>query len=106
MEAQLPSLITNQLSSVVVGAIAFYFFWKVSVKFSDTVTSISSSYAENSNLLAKRLQELSDSNRELTKSNEELVRSNENFLQSNSVIYERLRNLTKGKDTKKTTARV
>lgn len=89
-ETALPQLVTNQLSSVVVGVIAFYFFWKVSSKFSDTVTNISNSYADSSNMLSKKLQELSDSNRELTVSNEKLVKSNEDFLKSNSILYERL----------------
>lgn len=78
---ELSQVLINQTGSVVVGVIALYFFVRISQDFSTTTRDISKEFSatidryltkstESSNMLAIKLQELSDSNKELRASNE------------------------------------
>lgn len=112
---ELSQVLVNQTGSVVIGVIALYFFVKVSITFSKEASDMSNTFSktiqdvskefsatidryltkstEASNLLASKLQELSDTNRELSESNRELRVSNE-------ALYKRVYEVVKDRKRK------
>lgn len=100
MESTLLKLLTDQSGTVIVSAIAFVFFWKITVNFTETikqyskqVTEVSKDTNETSRNLAMRLQEFSDTNRQQVETIKEL----KEIIQR---LYNKLYDRTK-KETKK-----
>lgn len=75
METGILKALENQSGAVIVAGFSFFFFWKITVNFTEVirdfankVTNISEKNNEVSRDLARQLQEFSDTNRQLSES--------------------------------------